>query len=190
MFKHLALGLGAVLIFGSLAPAVFADSPPHPWPMKEQDAPRLELVMQLVVTCSNPESIGGSAQSKDGKRDEIWPIIGGRFEGKGIRGTVIPGGGDFPVLRPDGVEVVDALYRLKTDDGVTIIIHNKGLAYPGAKPGDERYRLAPQFIAPVGRYDWLNRNIFIANLIDVPKGMELAKGPAQNDRLIQVYRVY
>ena len=125
-----------------------------------------------------------------GSAPRFWPIVGGRFEGKGIRGTVVPGGGDFPVLRPDGVEVVDALYRLKTDDGVTIIIHNVGLTYPGERPGNERYRLAPQFIAPVGKYDWLNRNLFIATLTDVPKGMEQARGATQNDRLIQVYRVY
>ena len=179
---------GLVLTAGVAAPAMAAT--PGAWPLVERDPVKVELVMQLVVTCSAPEKTGGSEHSKDGKRDEIWPIIGGRFEGKGIRGTVIPGGGDFPVLRPDGVEVVDALYRLKTDDGVQIIIHNVGLTYSGAKPGDERYRLAPQFIAPVGKYDWLNRNIFIATLTDVPKGMEQAKGPAENDRLIQVYRIY
>lgn len=163
---------------------------PSAWPLVEIDPVKMELVMQLVVTCTNPEKIGGSAHSKDGTRNEIWPIIGGRFEGKGIRGSVVPGGGDFPVLRPDGVEVVDALYRLRTDDGVTIIIHNVGLTYPGAKPGEERYRLTPQFIAPIGKYDWLNKNIFIATLSDVPKDLQLAQGPDQNDRLIQVYRVY
>lgn len=162
---------------------------PRPWPLVERDAPRLELVMQLVVTCSAPEATGGGAQSKDGRRTEIWPIVGGRFEGKGIRGTVVPGGGDFPVVRPDGVEVIDALYRLKTDDGVTILIHNVGLTYPGAQPGAERYRLAPQFTAPVGKYDWLNRSLYISTLTEVPKGMELARGAGENDRLIQVYRV-
>lgn len=167
-----------------------ATEPQKSWPVHEIDPPQLELVLQLVVTCTEPESIGGSKDSKDGKRDEIWPIVGGRFEGRGIRGTVIPGGGDFPVLRPDGVVEVDALYRLKTDDGVTIIIHNSGLAYPGTTPDDERYRLVPQFIAPVGKYDWLNRSIFVATLSDVPPGMALARNPSENDRLIQVYRVY
>jgi len=180
---------GLLCIAGALRLAIAA-APTAAWPMMDRDPVKLELVMQLVVTCSNPESLGGAPQSKDGKRTEIWPIVGGRFEGKGIRGVVIPGGGDFPVLRPDGVEVIDALYRLRTDDGVTIIIHNVGLTYPGARPGDEHYRLAPQFIAPVGKYDWLNRNLFIATLTDVPKGMEQARGPSENDRLIQVYRVY
>jgi hypothetical protein len=159
------------------------------WPLVPRDLPKLELVMQLVVTCASPEGTGGSPRSKDGERKEIWPIIGGRFEGKGIRGTVIPGGGDFPVVRPDGVEVIDALYRLRTDDGVQIIIHNEGLTYPNDTPGWGRYRLAPTFIAPVGKYDWLNRGIFVSTLTEVPKGMELAKGPSENDRLIQVYRV-
>lgn len=102
--------------------------------------------MRIVVTCTAPESA-----SKDGRRDEIWPIVGGRFTGKDIRGTVVPGGGDFPVTRPDGVTVIDALYRLKTDDGVTIIIHNRGLEYPGAMPADFRYRLAPGVHRPAGQ---------------------------------------
>ncbi|HVW69625.1 MAG TPA: DUF3237 family protein [Steroidobacteraceae bacterium] len=159
------------------------------WDLIARDPPKVELVMQLVVTCSEPEKVGDSQNSKDGKRTEIWPIIGGRFQGKGIRGTVIAGGGDFPVLRPDGVEVVDALYRLRTDDGVTIIIHNRGLAYPNRRPGDWYYRLAPEFIAPQGKYEWLNSQIFLATLVDVPASLRLAKGPHENDRLIEVYRV-
>jgi hypothetical protein len=179
---------GAALMLLAAA-AVAGAAPLAPWPLVERDPVRVELVMQLVVTCSTPVKTGGAAQSKDGRRTEIWPIIGGRFEGKGLRGTVVPGGGDFPVVRPDGVEVIDALYRLRTDDGVTILIHNVGLAYSGARPGEERYRLAPQFTAPLGRYDWLNRSLFIATLTEVPRGMELARGPGENDRLIQVYRV-
>src|ERR1700755_2857833 len=163
-----------------------------PWPLQPQDPVKLTLVMQAVVTCSSPEAVGGSGKgaSKDGTRTEIWPIIGGRFEGKGIRGTVIAGGADFPVRRPDGVEVIDALYRLKTDDGVTIIIHNKGLTYSEGKDGhDWHFRLAPEFIAPQGKYDWLNRHLFISTLSEVPDGMKLAKGAEQNDRLIQIYQV-
>ena len=153
-------------------------------------SPKLELVMKIVVTCSSPEAVAPTSASKDGKRQEIWPILGGRFFGRNIRGTVVAGGGDFPVIRPDGVEVIDALYRLRTDDGVTIIIHNKGLAYPGAKIEDTRYRLVPEFIAPQGKYDWLNRYVFVSTLVvPVPAALQLAKGPNENDRVIEVYRV-
>lgn len=185
--SSLSLAGWAILCFLSVsAPADAGDAP---WPMQPKDAVRLELVLQLVVTCSEPETVGGGEASKDGKRTEIWPIIGGRFEGKGIRGTVVAGGGDYPVMRPDGVEVVDALYRLKTDDGVNIIIHNKGLAYPSKGENDWHYRLAPEFIAPQGKYQWLNSHLFLSTLSEVPAGMQLAKGPKQNDRLIQVYQV-
>ncbi|QDH25506.1 DUF3237 domain-containing protein [Neokomagataea tanensis] len=154
------------------------------------DPVKTELVLNLVVTCTDPIRPGPNAASKDGERSEIWPIIGGRFDGPGIHGTVEAGGADLPVLRPDGVEVVDAFYRLKTDDGQIIIIHNKGLAYPIKNGQDYKYRLSPEFIAPKGKYDWLNKSIFVATLVyPVPKGMELARGPHQNDRLIQVLRL-
>ncbi|MFD2782853.1 DUF3237 family protein [Novosphingobium pokkalii] len=112
----------------------------------------LEWVMDILPFCSQPEYMG-SAQDQvasDGYRNDVWPIIGGVFHGRGIRGTVIPGGGDFPVVRPDGVVVVDALYRLKTDDGQQIIIHNKGLGYT-----EEKYRLLPTFEVPGSKYAWL-----------------------------------
>ncbi|GAB3102967.1 DUF3237 family protein [Aestuariicella hydrocarbonica] len=160
------------------------------WDMEPRDPPGYELVMQLVVTCTEPETMGGSSdKSKDGIRDEIWPIVGGKFVGKGIRGTVVPGGGDFPVVRPDGVVVVDALYRLKTDDGVTIIIHNKGLAYE-SQPEVEKYRLVPEFIAPQGKYDWLNKHVFVSTLVwPVPESMKVTHKLNENDRLIEVYKV-
>jgi hypothetical protein len=160
--------------------------------LADLDPIKTELVMNLVVTCGAPQRpnpIGNDA-SKDGVRSEIWPILGGRFEGPRIRGVVIAGGGDFPVVRPDGVEVIDALYRLKTDDGVTILIHNKGLIYPEMRGEWPKCRLVPEFTAPVGPYDWLNKSIFLSTLVEVPVSMALAHGPAENDRLIQIHRVY
>lgn len=187
-----AAGAGAFLLSGAASSqAQTASSQTSSWSPEVLDPIQSELVLNLVVTCSAPERISpdGTA-SKDGQRGEIWPIIGGKFEGKGIRGTVIPGGGDFPVMRPDGVVIIDALYRLRTDDGVTILIHNKGLAYREPAGGWGTYRLVPVFTAPVGRYDWLNKSIFIANLVETPPSMALAKGPDENDRLIQVFRIF
>ncbi len=179
-----------LVVLGLCAPLARAATPGG-WDPRGLDTPRLELVLRLVVTCSEPERVAPAAASKDGQRTEVWPIVGGRFWGKDIRGSVVPGGGDFPVTRPDGVTVIDALYRLRTSDGVTILIHNRGLEYPGAQARDTVYRLVPEFIAPTGRYDWLNRSTFIATLVyPVPKAMQLAQGPHENDRLIEVYRVY
>ena len=184
---RIALGVALWMVMTSVA---LRAADVEPWGEVGQDQPKLELVMKIIVTCASPEPVAPTSASKDGKREEIWPIVGGRFFGKTIRGTVVPGGGDFPVIRPDGVEVIDALYRLRTDDGVTIIIHNKGLGYPAAKIEDTRYRLAPEFIAPQGKYDWLNRSVFVSTLVvPVPAELQLAKGPNENDRVIEVYRV-
>src|SRR5579872_2155472 len=96
-FKRIAMAHPTRVLIGLLylagAPLAVAAGPPAAWPMVDRDPVKMELVMQLVVTCTNPEPLGGAAQSKDGKRSEVWPIVGGRFEGKGIRGVVIPGGG-------------------------------------------------------------------------------------------------
>lgn len=185
--ETLTLMAGA-LAAGGVASAKAAES--HSWAAPEFDVPRPELVLELVVTCSRPEMMGGDKGSKDGTRERIWPIIGGKFVGKDIRGTVVPGGGDFPVTRPDGVTIIDALYRLKTDDGVTLILHNKGLAIAGDTPAATKYRLLPDFTVPQGKYDWLNKGVFVANLtIRVPENKRLAKSENENDRLIHVYRL-
>ena len=129
--------------------------------LKDFDPIHSELVMNLVVTCSTPERMGSNANSKDGIRGEAWYIIGGKFWGPNISGTVIPGGADFPVVRPDGVTIIDAFYSLRTDDGTIIIIHNRGLGYDKK---DEKFRLVPEFTVNEGKYDWLNKSIFIATL--------------------------
>lgn len=165
-----------------------AQAQTQPAALQDFDPIRTELVMNLVVTCSAPQRFNGDGPvaSKDGERDLFFPIVGGTFEGPRLKGDVVPGGADFPVKRPDGVYVVDALYRLRTDDGVILMIHNQGLVYePFTK-----LRLAPQFTAPQGRYDWLNRSLFLATLIlAVPPALQRAQGPGENDRLIQVHRV-
>ncbi len=145
----------------------------------------LELVMNIVPICTASESMGPEVNAADGERNRLWPIVGGWFWGNGISGTVIPGGGDFPVTRPDGVTVIDALYRLQTDDGYQIIIHNKGLAYPNGS-----YRLAPVFNVTGDKYAWLRDSTFVANLvIPVPESIRRPLQPNQNDRLIQVFRL-
>lgn len=98
-----------------------------------------------------------------------YPIIGGSFAGPELKGEVVAGGADYFLLRPDGVGVLDARYQLRTDSGVVIGIHNRGLWVPneagrlkvaaGLEPAaDELYcRCMPEFTAPAGPYDWLNR---------------------------------
>jgi len=188
--SFLSLGASAVALGGLHAAPAIAQSAAGP--LVDLDPVRTELAFNLVVTCSSPEPMGPSSAAKDGTRDIIWPIIGGRFWGPRISGKVVPGGADFPVIRPDNVSFIDAFYRLQADDGTLIIIHNVGIGYPPGADGRRRYRLTPSFTTVEGPHDWLNKSLFIATLIygdGVPPEMRLARGPNENDRLIQVHRI-
>ena len=148
---------------------------------------RFEHVMNIIPVCKEPEFSGPRPQAPDGLREDNWPVVSGTFEGiNGLRGKILAGGGDWPVVRPDGAVWLSAVYRMVTDDGFTIYIDNKGFWEEG-KP----CRLHPEFRVAKGPHDWLNRSIFVGNLVDVPKDKTLIT-PAnmdQNERLVQVFRV-
>ena len=83
----------------------------------------LTLALRLAVTLGPHEVIG---TCHDGERMN-YPITGGRFQGRNLSGDVIGSGADISYLRRDGVAVIDALYRIRTDDGTVIVVHNSGL---------------------------------------------------------------
>ena len=56
----------------------------------------------------------------------IVPILGGTFEGPLMRGTVLPGGSDWQIVRTDGVLDVDARYALKEERGGAIRVVSQG----------------------------------------------------------------
>lgn len=139
-----------------------------------------DLVLQIHVKLGETEDMGMTAE---GHRIN-YPIIGGRFSGRDIggntfKGKVIPGGADMSVERSDGVTIINALYRLRTDDGATIIIDNAGIWRPSEsglkklKSGEkllasDYYCLTtPKFKTSSGKYNWLTQNIFVGTIDDV-----------------------
>jgi len=131
--------------------------------------PGLEFVYEATGSLGAPVPIG---ETPDGVRRMI-PIFSGPVEGPLIRGALLGGGADWQVTRPDGVTVADAIYGIQTDDGAVIQIRNKGLRHgppeviaalargDDVDPADYYFRTIPEFIAPAGRYDWLNRSVFV-----------------------------
>jgi hypothetical protein len=105
----------------------------------------------------------------------VVPISGGNFAGPRLRGTVLPGGADWQYLRADGVMMVEAQYLLRTDDGVIIQVNNRGMRHgPEAvmrrlgagetvDPAAYYFRATPRLSVSAGRYDWLNRRVFICS---------------------------
>lgn len=118
--------------------------------------------MQLKVTLGEAYSVG---ETPHGKRIVI-PITGGTFEGPLLKGTILNGGADYQLANADGSRTeLEAIYCIKTDDGVNIHVRNRGIIRSGK---DEKgnplfyFKAAPQFEAPAdGRYAWLNDAIYV-----------------------------
>ncbi len=128
----------------------------------ENKAPELEYVMELKVTCDAAFSCGNTSR---GERVVI-PITGGTFEGPQIKGVVLSGGADYQYVdAAHGRNEVEAIYCIRTDDGVNIHIRNCGLIVTG-KDADGNpqfyFRTAPKFEAPNdSKYNFLNNAIFV-----------------------------
>ncbi len=122
-----------------------------------EEVPQLEFALQLRVLIDGTYTVG---QTQHGKRVVI-PITGGTFEGPLVKGTVLSGGADYQLVSSDGKRTeLEAIYSIKTDDGVNIHVRNRGLVF---NDGDEHYfKAAPQFEAPAdSKYAWLNNALFV-----------------------------
>ena len=126
-----------------------------------KDTPELEFALQLKVTLGEAYGIDNT---QHGRRTVI-PITGGTFEGPQIKGTIINGGADYQLSGADGRTEIEAIYCIKTDDGIYIHVRNRGII-AGGKDAEGRptfyFRAAPQFEAPAdGKYGWLNNSLFV-----------------------------
>lgn len=106
----------------------------------------------------------------------------GTIEGPRLNGRVIPmSGGDFPLVRPNGVIDFDARYLLQADDGAVIYMQNRG--YRWAKTpeiaekmnrnepvsADDYYmRVTPKFDAPAGPHEWMAQHVFVGVAEKIP----------------------
>src|SRR6266850_3218374 len=127
--------------------------------------------MRVEVVVPPPQKLGAVPQ---GTR-VIAAIAGGTFEGPRLRGKVLPGGGDWTLLRPDGVLELDLRITLETDDGALIGLSSFGLRHGPAEvlaalsrgepvdPSEYYFRTAPRFETSAPEYAFLNRVMAIAS---------------------------
>src|SRR3954454_8801111 len=137
------------------------------------------LLMVLQVDVAGPQRIG---LGPHGARVTA-PITEGHFEGPRLRGKVLPGGGDWTLLRGDGVLELDLRITLETDDGALIHMTSFGLRHgpPGAiaalargesvDPSTYYFRTTPRFETGHPKYAFLNR------LLGVSHGDRRPEGP-------------
>lgn len=137
------------------------------------------LLMTLQVAVVGAQKIGAVPR---GTRVTA-PIAGGHFEGPRLRGKVLPGGGDWTLLRGDGVLELDLRVTLETDDGALVHMTSFGLRRGppeviaalarGESVAPEAYyfRTTPLFETAHPKYTFLNR------LLAVSSGDRRAEGP-------------
>jgi hypothetical protein len=130
----------------------------------------LKELLRLRVTVAPPVSAGDTP----GGELRVIPFTGGTFEGDGVRGTILPGGTDWQVVRSDGVLEIRAHYLLETEQGERIEVISEGIRHapPGVLdriaageyvPWDQYYfRTAIRLKTAAARLDHLNRVLCIS----------------------------
>jgi len=136
-------------------------------------------LMTLHVVVAGPQKIGSVPY---GTRVTA-PIASGHFEGPRMRGKVLPGGGDWTLLRADGVLELDLRLTLETDDGALVHLASFGLRHGPPEiiaalgrgervdPSQYYFRTTPRFETSHSKYLFLNRLRAIAT------GDRRAEGP-------------
>ena len=132
--------------------------------------PRFEYLMNLSVDVGNVVSMG---PGPIGER-RVVGILGGTFEGSGLRGEVLPGGADWQIARSDGVLDLDARYALKEQAGGVVRVLSQGYRYGPAEvlealgrgedvdPAKYFFRTIMRFETGAPYLEWLNRTIAVA----------------------------
>ena len=108
-------------------------------------------LMTVTIAAAPPQKLGTVPH---GIRS-IVPITGGDFEGPRLRGKVLPGGGDWLLLRPDGVLELDLSITLETDDHALIYMTFQGLRH------GPYFRTLPRYETSSEAYAFLNRIICV-----------------------------
>jgi hypothetical protein len=128
-----------------------------------------KALMVVRIVAAPPHALGAGPH---GTR-LTFPITGGAFEGPRLRGRVLAGGGDWGVVRSDGVLELSLRATLETDDGALI-----GLTFDGMRHGPVEvlaalgrgetvdpaayyFRTVPRFEASDERYAFLNRIVAV-----------------------------
>jgi hypothetical protein len=141
----------------------------------------------FTITIDVPKVVDLGATPNGQRR--IATVGGGAFKGERLSGTIQPSpGGDWLLLRPDGVLVLDVRLTLQTDDGALVYMTYRGVRHGPADviarlnrgeavdPSSYYFRTTPVFETASARYEWLNRIVAVAT------GRRESSGP--------IYEVY
>jgi hypothetical protein len=132
----------------------------------------------LKLSVAGMQSVGAIP----GGNRRIGLVAGGTFQGERLRGTVLPGGADWLMDRPDKATTLDVRLVLQTDDGAAIGMTYRGMRHGPAEvmervnrgetvdPSSYYFRTAVAFETSAPKYDWLNRVIAVGTGSRLPDG--------------------
>ena len=141
----------------------------------------LTHVADITIEVGLPVSIG---ETNQGLR-RVVPILGGHVRGPRLKGTVLPAGADYQLIRADGYTTLDARYAARLDDGAMIYIVNTGVRFGPPEimaritrgetvdPAEVYFRTSPRFETASAAYQWLTRPLFLATGARHPERVEL-----------------
>jgi hypothetical protein len=124
-----------------------------------------EFLFHAKIELRAPQLVGETPQ---GNR-MIFIVERGTVEGPKLKGEVLPGGGDWFLVRPDGAGELDVRGTMRTDDEQLIYITYRGILHAAPEvmarifnrqpvaSHEYYFRTAPTFQTASPKYDWLNR---------------------------------
>jgi hypothetical protein len=139
---------------------------------------RTTHLMTLTLSVAGMQPIGATP---NGNR-RVGLVAGGKFEGAKLKGTVLPGGSDWIIGRPDGSTTLDVRIVLETHDGASIGMTYRGMRHgpaavmerinagQHADPSEYYFRTSVAFETAAPKYDWLNRIIAVGTGDRRPEG--------------------
>jgi uncharacterized protein DUF3237 len=140
---------------------------------------KTELLFKIVLEVPSILDLG---ETPYGRR-RIARVGGGTFEGPKMKGRVLDGGGDWLLLRRDGVLQLDVRQTLETVDKQHIYMTYRGYRH-GPKDVIDRlnrgaavdpslyyFRTTPNFETSSEKYAWLN------GICSIATGERQASGP-------------
>ena len=152
--------------------------------------PELIFEMDYQATLDRPQMVGRTPVANRA----IAVVTGGEFSGDRLKGTILPGGGDWLVLGDDGFGRLDVRATFRTHDGALIYLQYHGLiemapatlkALGGGAHStgyeDQYFFTTPRLETADERYAWVNRTVFVAEGRVLP-------GPAMEYRVYRVAR--
>lgn len=151
-----------VMLAAVVAPAFAKDDKPV--------APSLTYAFTVTLKPGAPVELG----EVEGAKRRFIPILGGVASGPKLQGEVLPGGGDWQTVTPEGVARIDARYFLKLADGTIVEVATPGVrvASPDVAkrlaqgedvdPSLYYYRVTAQLRVKSGAQDWLGKSVFVA----------------------------